>query len=593
MNGSGRSIQRRREKTNIDWPDHIHPVLRRIYSTRSIGSAAELDYGLNCLCSFESLSNIDKAAGLLADLIEQQKYILIVSDYDADGATACALAMRGLTGMGATRVEYLVPDRFKHGYGLGPAVVELALDLNPDAIVTVDNGISSIEGVALARASNIAVIITDHHLPGKQLPDASAIVNPNLPGDLFPSKCIAGVGVMFYVLAALRVELRKRDWFTKRNLPEPNLAMFMDLVALGTVADVVPLDYNNRIMVSHGLALIRSGRGVPGIRALFEVAGKELKNLGASDLGFAAGPRLNAAGRLTDMSLGIECLISNDIEASYSMAKELDTLNKQRRDIQDGMHQQAMQEVNSLHIATDREMPYGLCLYKADWHQGVIGILASKIKDRLQRPVIAFARDDEGVLKGSARSIVGIHIRDVIDRIATEKPELIVTFGGHAMAAGLTIHEHAYKEFSRMFNELIEIQMRENGTDEDIYSDGELGREEITMEVAELIRNAGPWGQGFPEPVFNGRFEVTDKRIVGENHLKLKVRSAGGTREIDAIAFNMTNRSWPKGTTGINVVYRLDINEYMGRRTPQLIVEYLEPINNGDSGLETRKGRLQ
>ncbi len=578
MNGSERTIRRRAGKTDIDWPGHIHPVLKRVYAARSVGSATELDYGLNRLCNFESLDNIDKAAALLADLIQQQKYILIVSDYDADGATACALAIRGLTGMGATRVEYLVPDRFKHGYGLGRGVVELALDLNPDAIVTVDNGISSIEGVALARASNIEVIITDHHLPGKQLPDASAIVNPNLPGDRFPSKCIAGVGVMFYVLAALRVELRKRGWFAKRNLPEPNLAAFMDLVALGTVADVVPLDHNNRIMVSHGLSLIRSGRGIPGIRALFEVAGKDLKNVSAGDLGFVAGPRLNAAGRLADMSLGIECLISNDVDASYSMAQQLDTLNKQRRDIQDGMQQQAMQEVSRMHIATDREMPFGLCLYKADWHQGVIGILASKIKDRLQRPVIAFARDDEGIFKGSARSIAGINIRDVIDRIATEQPDLIITFGGHAMAAGLTIPERAYKEFSRMFNVLIEQQMRENGIDADIYSDGELGCEEFTMEVAELIRNAGPWGQGFPEPVFDGRFEIMDKRIVGENHLKLRVRAAGSTREIEAIAFNTTNRSWPKGTTGINAVYRLDINEYMGRRTPQLIVEYLEPV---------------
>jgi single-stranded-DNA-specific exonuclease len=384
--------------------------------------------------------------------------------------------------------------------------------------------------------------------------------------------------VMFYVLAAVRSELRTRGWFARRNLPEPNLAALMDLVALGTVADVVPLDYNNRIMVAHGLALIRSGCCLPGIRALFEVAGKDLKNICAGDIGFVAGPRLNAAGRLTDMSLGIECLISNDVDASYGMAQQLDTLNKQRREIQDEMQQQAMQEVTRLHIAVDTELPAGLCLYKADWHQGVIGILASKIKDRLQRPVIAFARDDEGQYKGSARSINGIHIRDIIDRIATEQPELIVTFGGHAMAAGLTIPEQAYAEFSRMFNQLIEQQMRENGFDSDIYSDGELGGDDLTMEVAELIRNAGPWGQGFPEPVFDGRFEVMDKKIVGENHLKLKVRAAGSNDAIDAIAFNTTNRSWPKGTTGINAVYRIDINEYMGRRTPQLIVEYLEPL---------------
>jgi single-stranded-DNA-specific exonuclease len=578
MNVSGRIIRRRKAGAGILWPDHMHPVLRRIYAARRVGSPAELDYSLNRLCSYESLLNIDKAATLLADLVEQQKYILIVSDYDADGATACALAIRGLLAMGATRVEYLVPDRFKHGYGLGTGVVELALDLNPDAIVTVDNGISSIEGVALARASGIEVIITDHHLPGKVLPEASAIVNPNLPGDNFPSKCIAGVGVMFYVLAALRAELRNRNWFVRRNLPEPNLAGLMDLVALGTVADVVPLDHNNRIMVSYGLALIRSGRCLPGVRALFDVAGKDLKNIGAGDIGFIAGPRLNAAGRLTDMSLGIECLISHSAEASHAMAKQLDELNRQRKDIQDEMQQQAMQEVTRMHIASDQPLPSGLCLYKSDWHQGVIGILASKIKDRLQRPVIAFARDEEGLYKGSARSINGIHIRDVIDRIATEQPDLIITFGGHAMAAGLTIPAQAYNEFSRRFDLLICQQMLENGVDADIHSDGELGREEFTMEVAELIRNAGPWGQGFPEPVFDGRFEVVDKKIVGENHLKMKVRVIGGSREIEAIAFNTTNRSWPKGTSLINAVYRLDINEYMGRRTPQLIVEYLEPV---------------
>jgi single-stranded-DNA-specific exonuclease len=583
-----RTIKRRVGNGGDDLPDTIHPVLRRIYATRGVESVAHLDYSLTRLCPFQTLGNVDKAATLLADLSEQDKYILIVADYDADGATACALAIRGMIAMGAAHVEYMVPDRFKHGYGLSTSVVELALDLNPDAIVTVDNGISSIAGVALARASNIEVIITDHHLPGKLLPDASAIVNPNLPDDQFPSKCIAGVGVMFYVLAALRAELRRRDWFTRKNIMEPNLASFMDLVALGTVADVVPLDYNNRIMVTHGLSLIRSGRCIPGIRALFDVAGKKFDNITASDIGFVAGPRLNAAGRLTDMSLGIECLISNDEDVCYRIASELDELNKQRKEIQDEMHQQALIEVSQLGMVNSQQLPAGLCLFKPDWHQGVIGILASKLKDKLQRPVIAFARDDTGVMKGSARSVVGIHIRDVIERIATEQPDLIVTFGGHAMAAGLTILEAAYEQFVRLFNEQIEIQMRNNGSSADIHSDGELHWQEISMEVAELIRSAGPWGQGFPEPLFDGQFEVIDKKIVGENHLKLRIKSSGGLREIDAIAFNTTNRSWPKGTTDINVVYRLDINEYMGRRTPQLIVEYLEPIKNGDSGFGTR-----
>jgi single-stranded-DNA-specific exonuclease len=523
------------------------------------------------------MGNIKQAANLMANHIERNSYILIVADYDADGATACALGLRGLTAMGCSQVEYLVPDRFTQGYGLSPAVVEQALHLNPDVIITVDNGISSIEGVALARRNNIDVIITDHHLPGNELPDATAIVNPNVPGDEFPSKSIAGVGVMFYFLAALRAELRNRNWFDINGITEPNLAMYMDIVALGTVADVVPLDYNNRIMVSYGLDLIRSGRGIAGIRALLQVAGKDYRNTVTSDLGYAAGPRLNAAGRLTDMSLGIECLLAGEDDC-YEMASQLDKLNSDRRSIQDEMQQQAMQAVTGLQVDSGDENLHGLCLYNANWHQGVIGIVASKIKDKVQRPVIAFARDDEGVLKGSARSVKGIHIRDVIDRVATQEPGMIITFGGHAMAAGMTLIENTYEKFSKLFNLEIKRHIDLFGINSDIYSDGVLNAEHINMEVAELIRSAGPWGQGFPEPVFEGIFEVVDKRIVGENHLKLKIKSSDQEKMIDAIAFNTTHRGWPKDTTGISVVYRLDINEYMGRRSPQLIVEYLEPL---------------
>ena len=383
---------------------------------------------------------------------------------------------------------------------------------------------------------------------------------------------------MFYLLAALRVELRNRDWFADNSLTEPNLAAFLDLVALGTVADVVPLDYNNRIMVSHGLDMIRHGKCIPGIRAILDVAGKNHKNLVASDLGFIVGPRLNAAGRLTDMSLGIECLISDDEDQCHNIAKQLNELNQARKGIQDEMHQQAMQSLTHLQITEDQDQMQGLCLFNVEWHQGVIGIVASKIKDKVQRPVIAFARDDEGLLKGSARSVPGIHIRDVIDRIATEQPELIVTFGGHAMAAGLTIMESAYERFADLFNEQIRLHVENYGLNSELYSDGELGREDINMEVAELIRAAGPWGQGFPEPVFEGIFEIVDKKIVGEKHLKLKVKTMNDNRQIDAIAFNTTHRSWPRGTMSINAVYKLDINEYMGRRTTQLIVEYLEPL---------------
>ncbi|NNE36816.1 MAG: single-stranded-DNA-specific exonuclease RecJ, partial [Gammaproteobacteria bacterium] len=403
-----RKIKRRDASNDISLPADLHPVLKQVYASRGIESAEELSYSLDKLCSFESLKDIDNAAILLAEAIQQQKYILIVSDYDADGATACALGIRGLTAMGTAHVEYLVPDRFKHGYGLSPEIVDLAMDFNPDVIVTVDNGISSIEGVARARAHGVDVVITDHHLPGNELPDASAIVNPNQTGDTFPSKAIAGVGVMFYTLAALRVELRERNWFESQGIKEPNLAAYLDLVALGTVADVVPLDYNNRILVSYGIELIRAGKSVPGIQALLKVAGKNHETLVASDLGFVVGPRLNAAGRLSDMSLGIECLIGSDLNDCRNMAVKLDELNKERKDIQEEMHQQALQFLSSVGKLDNQNTGHGVCLFNPDWHQGVIGILASKIKDKLQRPVIVFARDDEGSIKGSARSIAGV-----------------------------------------------------------------------------------------------------------------------------------------------------------------------------------------
>ncbi len=575
-----RKIRRRDASTGISFPENLHPVLKQVYASRGIESNDELTYSLDRLCSFESLKDIHNAATLLAEAIEKQKYILIVSDYDADGATACALGIRGLIAMGAVHVEYLVPDRFKHGYGLSPAVVDLAMDLNPDIIVTVDNGISSLEGVARARDHGVEVVITDHHLPGDTLPDASAIVNPNQPGDTFPSKAIAGVGVMFYTLAALRAELRRRRWFESQGIREPNLAGYLDLVALGTVADVVPLDYNNRILVSHGIELIRAGKAVPGIRALLNVAGKNHESLVASDMGFSLGPRLNAAGRLSDMSLGIECLIGNDFNSCRDMAVRLDELNKERKDIQEEMHQQALQFLSSVGQLEKQNTHYGVCLFNPEWHQGVIGILASKIKDKLQRPVIIFARDDDGVIKGSARSITGIHIRDILDRLATIAPGIIMTFGGHAMAAGLTIADQELDRFSGLFDELIKEHILAYGLDSDIYTDGCLPAQAINLETAELLRNAGPWGQGFPEPVFDGTFVVMDKKIVGENHLKLRVKDREFDRHFDAIAFNTTHRAWPGDVTDLNLIYKIDVNEYMGRKTAQLIVEYIEPITN-------------
>lgn len=573
-----RPIKRRSYNGNPDWPEPIHPLLLRVYSSRNIRSADELRYPLARLLPGQGLTSCDRAASLLADLLEQDRALLIIADYDADGATACALAIRGLLAMGARNVSYLVPDRFLHGYGLSPAVVELALERQADAIITVDNGISSIEGVALARGHGVEVIVTDHHLPGNELPQASVIVNPNLPGDGFSSKCIAGVGVMFYVLAALRAELRTRGWFEKRNIIEPNLANSLDLVALGTVADVVPLDYNNRIMVNHGLSLIHAGRCVPGIRALLKVANKRMDGIVAGDLGFSVGPRLNAAGRLKDMSLGIECLISDDEEACLRMAAELDAINRERREIQELMQQEALEEIARIEADDNIELAGGVCLFNEGWHSGVIGILASKLKDSLHRPVIAFAQDNEGVLKGSARSVNGVHIRDVIDRIATLHPGLIVTFGGHAMAAGLTIFEHAYEEFSRLFNAEIERHFRENGHGLEIITDGELDAADFSLQTAQLLRAGGPWGQGFPEPVFDGVFTVIDKKIVGESHLKMKLGTGAPGHGIEAIAFNMTDEAWPPGTRTITAVYRLDLNEYRGRQTPQLIIDYLQPL---------------
>lgn len=574
-----RTIKRRDTNRDIVFPDLIHPVLQQVYASRGLGSVDEIAYTLDKLHSYTSLKNIHEAASMLADMIENQKYLLIVSDYDVDGATACALGIRGLTAMGAIHVEYLVPDRFKHGYGLSPDVVDLALDLNPDMIITVDNGISSLEGVSRARSHGVEVLITDHHLPGNELPDASAIVNPNQPGDNFPSKALAGVGVMFYMLAALRAELRTRNWFETQGIKEPNLATYLDLVALGTVADVVPLDYNNRILVSHGIDLMQAGKCVTGIHSLLEIAGRNHATLVASDLGFVLGPRLNAAGRLSDMSLGIECLISDDAQFCDAIAVQLDTLNKERKDIQDEMHQQALQFLSSVGKLDKYDADNGICLFNAQWHQGVIGILAARIKDKLQRPVIAFACDEDDCLKGSARSIPGINIRDVIDRLVTLEPELVITFGGHAMAAGLTIPEKSFDRFSRLFNELISEHIRINGLDSDIYTDGELNADDINLETAEALRSAGPWGQGFPEPLFDGMFEIIDKKIVGENHLKLRVKVHNNNQHIDAIAFNTTHRSWPSDITVLNLIYKIDINEYMGRRTTQLIVEYLEPVS--------------
>jgi single-stranded-DNA-specific exonuclease len=521
---------------------------------------------------------MDRAVALLRRAMAHGARILVVGDFDADGATSTALALRALQAMGAGDVAYLVPNRFEYGYGLTPEIVEVAAALKPDLIVTVDNGVASVEGVAAAKARGIQVVVTDHHLPGEQLPEADAMVNPNLCGDPFPSKSLAGVGVIFYVMAALRAALRSEGWFEERGLSEPNMAQFLDLVALGTVADVVALDHNNRILVEQGLRRIRSGHAVAGIGALLEIAGRDPRSVVASDLGFAVGPRLNAAGRLKDMSLGIECLLSDDRVSARNIAAELDALNRERREIEDQMQAEALVLVDGLPRAEEGAMTAcGLCLYDARWHQGVIGILASRIKERYHRPVIAFADAGDALLKGSARSIPGLHIRDVLDALATTHAGLISRFGGHAMAAGLSLPRENLDAFREAFEAAVCEALAGEALERRVLSDGELSATELTLTGAEAIRYGGPWGQGFPEPVFDGEFTVLDHRVVGGRHLKLILRPREAMTRLDAIAFNFETHGWRKDWAQVRLAYRLDVNEYQGVRRTQLVVSHLEP----------------
>ncbi|TXS91832.1 single-stranded-DNA-specific exonuclease RecJ [Parahaliea aestuarii] len=573
-------MRRRAPGGSLDAPG-LHPLLARVYGHRGVASAGELELGLNRLLPPPSMLGAEAAAELLADAIAGQKRLLIVGDFDADGATSTALAVSTLRRFGAVSVDYLVPNRFDYGYGLTPEIVELAAQRNPDLIITVDNGISSIEGVAAARALGIDTLVTDHHLAGRELPAAAVIVNPNQPGCSFPSKALAGVGVIFYVMLALRAELRRRDWFTRQGTGEPNMAEVLDLVALGTVADVVPLDHNNRILVDAGLKRIRAGQARPGILALLEVASRRFHNVVASDLGFAAGPRLNAAGRLDDMSVGIECLLSEDAGKARRIAAELHQLNQDRRTIERGMERQALQMLAGLDLEAGGEPPLAMTLFDPDWHQGVIGILASRVKDRLHRPTIAFANADESgmEIKGSARSIQGIHIRDVLDAVATRHPGLITKFGGHAMAAGLSLPRSRYEDFSRAFVE--EVARHADAVDLQaiVESDGELDAADFDLEAATALRYAGPWGQHFPEPLFDGRFQVVSQRIVGERHLKLVLGLPGTNTVVDAIAFNVDTELWPDASvTEIEAAYRLDVNEFRGQHSVQLVIEFLRSL---------------
>jgi len=543
----------------------LHPVLAKIYASRGISDAAQLDTSLARLLPFDQLLNCTAMAALLADAIAAKKRLLIVADYDADGATACAVGMLGLRSLGA-EIEYLVPNRFEYGYGLTPEIVKLAAGRNPDFLITVDNGIASVEGVAEANRLGIQVLVTDHHLPGEHLPAAACIVNPNQRGCTFPSKHLAGVGVMFYVLVALRAELRRRDGFSVRK--EPNLAELLDLVALGTVADVVRLDDNNRILVDQGLRRIRAGRARAGIKALFRVAGRDASRSSTYDLGFVAGPRLNAAGRLTDMSVGIECLLAQDAARAAQLAAQLDALNRERRDIEAGMQATALALIDKIDVADT----CSLSLYDASWHQGVIGILAARLRERYHRPAIAFASGDGGEAKGSGRSIPGLHLRDALDLVTKRHPGLILRFGGHAAAAGLTLRREDIAAFGVAFEEIVRELVGPAGLERVIETDGSLPATQIDLALAEALESP-VWGQGFHSPVFCDEYEIADQRVVGGRHLKLRLRTPDSARLFNGILFGR-NDPLP---LRIRAVYRVQVNEFNATRSVQLLVEHWQP----------------
>ena len=558
------------------------PLLDRLYRSRHIKNANQLDRTLNAMHHPNLMSGMDSAVTFLLEAYQKQQKIVIVGDFDADGATSTALAVLALRQLGFANVTYLVPNRFEQGYGLSVAVAQEALALGVELLMTVDNGVSSHEGVAFLKAQGVKVIVTDHHLPPETLPNADAIVNPNLAHCGFPSKNLAGVGVTFYLMLALRAKFRELGLFDAKN--QPNFTELLDLVALGTVSDVVPLDQNNRILVYQGIARIRAERCRCGIRALAEVAKRDVTRFVAADLGFSIGPRLNAAGRLDNMSVGVELLLAENMETARALALELDGLNQARKEIEQGMKLEALTICQNLFAnatALETEIPYAIVLYQADWHQGVLGILASRIKDQFHRPVIAFAQDQAGILKGSARSIPGLHIRDVLERVYSQHPDLILKFGGHAMAAGLSIQESRFGDFRQIFNQTVSELLAEDQLQGTIWTDGELHANLLNLATAETLRQGGPWGQAFPEPMFDGEFKILQQRLVGEKHLKMMVEPKLGGPLLDAIAFNVDTRYYPDlSVKTARFVYKLDINEFRGNRDVQLLVDYIEPLES-------------
>ena len=565
----------RREVTGASLSSDLHPVIDRIYRGRNIANLDDLENGLKGLTHFNVLKGMPQAAQILANAVVQNKRIIIVGDFDADGATSTSVCILALRAMGYQNVDFLVPNRFDFGYGLSVPIVDEAAKQGAEVIVTVDNGISCIDGVTHAKSLGMQVVVTDHHLPGDVLPPADAIVNPNQPGCEFPSKNLAGVGVAFYIMLALKAELQQQGHFERAGLAPPNLASLLDIVAVGTVADVVVLDKNNRILVHQGLQRIRAGKCRPGIKALVEVANRDCAHLTSTDLGFVVGPRLNAAGRLDDMSQGIACLLEDETIQARMIAAELDALNKERREIETGMKAQAETVLEQMAL-DEGDMPSALVVYREDFHQGVIGIVAGRLKDKYLKPVIAFAHQDDEIIKGSARSIPGVHIRDVLDEVNTRYPGVIEKFGGHAMAAGLSLPVAKLQDFEQAFVDIARAHMAKLDGNHALLSDGDLSSKELCLPFAHLLRQAGPFGQGFESPLFDGEFALLDQRLVGQKHLKMVLKS-DGANEVDAIAFNVDLKSWPNAMVKrVHIAYRLDINVFRGQETVQLIVEQIE-----------------
>ncbi|QYN45256.1 single-stranded-DNA-specific exonuclease RecJ [Gilliamella sp. ESL0441] len=571
-------IHRKLPELLPEFSKDIPPLLQRIYALRGVSSSREIDYATRNLYNYDKLNGMDDAVEIVYSAMKNQQRIMVVGDFDTDGATSTALTVRALKQMGCQSVDYIIPDRFEDGYGLSIEVVKKAILLKTDLIITVDNGISAYEAVEFAKQANLKVIITDHHLCPEQLPQANAIVNPNLPNCTFPSKHLAGVGVAFYFMLALRAKLRQENWFNDNQITEYNIANLLDLVALGTIADVVKLDHNNRILVHQGVSRIRFGHCCEGIKALLQVAKKEGSTLSATDLAFYIAPRLNAAGRMDNMSLGVDLLLCDNYDKAFNLATDLDNLNNDRKLIEQTMHKEALSFIEKME-KKKTSIPHFLVVHHPEWHQGIIGILSSRLKDKYYRPVISFASTQDGFLKGSGRSIKGIHLRDLLDELHHTHPDLMVSFGGHAMAVGLTIHEKNLSQFSACVEALLLKRINDELLESVIETDGEINEQDFNYSIAKQLKESGPWGEGFPEPLFDGEFIIHQQRLLADKHLKLVLEPKNGGPIIDGIAFNVNRLEWPDfSIKQAKIVYHLDIDEFRGNQAAKLLIRYLWPI---------------